>query len=89
MFSLKWSPEAWREYVNLQESDKKAIKKANALLKDIGRNGYNTTLGKPEMLKHDFSGFASVRIDKKNRIIFSVQNDTVVILQCGGHYGDK
>ena len=86
---LKWSPEAWSEYINLQEHDKNAVKKANALLKDLQRNGYNATFGKPEMLKHDFSGFASVRIDKKNRIIFSVENDTVVIIQCGGHYSDK
>ena len=89
MLSLKWSPEAWSEYIDLQEHDKNAVKKANALLKDIQRNGYNATLGKPEMLKHDFSGFASVRIDKKNRIIFSVHNDTVIVIQCGGHYTDK
>ena len=89
MFSLKWSPEAWAEYIDLQEHDKSAIKKANTLLKDIQRNGYNATLGKPEMLKHDFSGFASVRIDKKNRIIFSVQDYTIVVIQCGGHYTDK
>ena len=89
MFQLKWSPEAWAEYIYLQEQDKNAIKKANALLKDIQRNGFSPTLGKPEMLRHDFSGYASVRIDKKNRIIYSVQNDTVVIIQCGGHYNDK
>ena len=89
MFLLKWSPEAWSEYIYLQEHDKNAIKKTNALLKDLQRNGYNATLGKPEMLKNDFSGFASVRIDKKNRIIFSVENDTVVVIQCGGHYINK
>ena len=50
MFSLKWSPEAWSEYIDLQEHDKNAIKKANALLKDIQRNGYNASLGKfPKM----------------------------------------
>ena len=89
MFSLKWSPEAWGEYINLQEHDKSTVKKANVLLKDIQRNGYNTSLGKLEMLKHDFSGFASIRIDKKNRIIFTVQSDTVVVIQCGGYYTDK
>ena len=89
MFSLEWSPKAWTEYVELQENDRNTIIKANALLKDIQRNGYNATLGKVELLKHDFSGYASVRIDKKNRIIFSVQNDTVVVIQCGGHYTDK
>lgn len=88
MYSLKWTPEAWTEYIDLQTCDRKALKKANDLLKDIQRNGYNGNIGKPEMLKHDFSGYASVRIDKKNRIIFSIKNDTVVVIQCGGHYND-
>ncbi|MGN1381828.1 MAG: type II toxin-antitoxin system YoeB family toxin [Eubacterium sp.] len=44
--------------------------------------------GKVELLKGDFSGFASVRIDKKNRIIFSVDEFRITIIQCGGHYGD-
>jgi toxin YoeB len=89
MYPLKWSPEAWDEYIDMQGKDRIALKKANTLLKDIQRNGYNTSLGKPEMLKHEFSGYASVRIDKKNRIIFSVQDDTVVVIQCGNHYSDK
>ena len=37
------------------------------------------------MLKGDFSGFASVRIDKKNRIIFSADENKVNVIQCGRH----
>ena len=65
------------------------LKKVNKLLKDIMRNGYDCSYGKVEMLKGDFSGFASVRIDKKNRIIFSVDDNKVTVIQCGGHYDDK
>ncbi len=46
-------------------------------------------MGKVEMLKGDFNGFASVRIDKKNRIVFYVDDSTVTVIQCGGHYDDK
>ena len=53
------------------------------------RNGYECSYGKVEMLKGDFRGFASVRIDKKNRIIFSVDDNKVIVIQCGGHYDDK
>ena len=38
----------------LLQSDKKLLKKANTLLKDIERNGYSG-LGKPEPLKDDLS----------------------------------
>lgn len=69
--------------------EKAIIKKANKLLKDIMRNGYDCSYGKVEMLKGDFSGYASVRIDKKNRIIFSADDNKVTVIQCGGHYDDK
>ena len=51
----QWSELAWEDYLLLQ-SDKKLLKKANTLLKDIERNGYSG-LGKPEPLKDDLSGY--------------------------------
>lgn len=88
MRNLLWQSEAWKEYESLQ-AEKTVLKKANKLLKDIMRNGYQCSYGKVELLKGDFSGFASVRIDKKNRIIFSADDNKVTIIQCGGHYDDK
>jgi toxin YoeB len=44
------------------------------------RNGYQCSYGKVEMLKGDFSGYASVRIDKKNRIIFRADENTVTVI---------
>jgi len=88
MHSLSWSPDAWNEYVNMQRKELKLLKKINTIIKDIQRNGYHATIGKPEMLKHDFSGYASVRIDKKHRLIFTIEEETIVIVRCGGHYND-
>ena len=88
MRNLLWQSEAWKEYESLQ-TEKATLKKVNKLLKDIMRNGYKCSYGKAEMLKGDFSGFASIRIDKKNRIIFSADENKITIIQCGGHYYDK
>ena len=88
MRNLLWQSDAWKEYESLQ-TEKATLRKANQLLKDIMRNGYECSYGKVEMLKGDFSGFASVRIDKKNRIIFSVDDKKVTVIQCCGHYDDK
>ena len=88
MRNLLWQSDAWKEYENLQ-AEKAILKKTNKLLKDIMRNGYQCSYGKVEILKGDFSGYASVRIDKKNRIIFKADEDTVTVIQCGGHYDDK
>ena len=83
-----WSDEAWEDYVYWQTQDKKTLKKINRLLDDIDRNGYNCT-GKPKPLSDDLSGFWSVRIDEKNRIVFCIHDNMLEIAQCGSHYRDK
>lgn len=45
-----WHNEAWEEYIDWQNKDKKTLKKINSLLKDIDRNGYNC-IGKLEPLR--------------------------------------
>ena len=86
--NILWKEKAWLEYLYWQTQDKKTLRKINNLLKDIDRNGYNCT-GKPEPLRDELSGWWSVRIDEKNRLIFKIENEVVEIAQCGTHYGDK
>ena len=86
--SKLWQDEAWDDYVYWQSQDKRTIRKINKLLQDIERNGYKGT-GKPEPLKGDLSGFWSVGIDEKNRIVFRVEDGKIEIIQCGSHYRDK
>ena len=88
MRHILWQSDAWNEYEALQ-AEKATLKRTNKLLKDIMRNGYQCSYGKVEMLKGDFSGYASVRIDQKNRLIFSADDNTITVIQCGGHYDDK
>ena len=88
MRGLLWQADAWDEYMELQSSGKALLRKANKLIKDIQRNGYQCSYGKPELLKGELAGYASVRIDKKNRLVFQVSEDEVTIIECGGHYRD-
>ena len=83
-----WHDEAWEDYVFWQTQDKKTLKKINRLLTDIDRHGYDCT-GKPETLKGNLFGFWSVRIDKKNRLVFRIIDNIIEIVECGSHYGDK
>ncbi len=81
-----WSDGAWKEYIEWQAKDKKVLKRINLLLKDIDRNGYEC-IGNPEPLRGNLSGYWSVRIDSKNRIVFSIDEaGNLIILQCGSHY---
>jgi toxin YoeB len=83
-----WSDQAWADYVYWQTEDKKTLKRINLLLKDIDRNG-NDGIGRPELLKGDLSGWTSREIDEKNRLVYKIENEKIVILHCRTHYGDK
>lgn len=84
-----WLEEAWEEYISWQTKDKAILKKINRLLKDIDRYGYECS-GKPEPLKGDLSGYWSVHIDQKNRIVFRIDGEeNLEIIQYGTHCGDR
>jgi len=83
-----WKDQAWAQYLDWQTLDRKTLKKINSLLASVRRHGHQS-IGKVEKLKGDLSGFYSVRIDEKNRLVFYMRGDDVVIASCSGHYGDK
>ena len=82
-----WFDEAWEDYLYWQTQDKKTLKRANALLKDIER-GHFDGIGKPEPLKGALSGFWSRRIDDANRVVYRISGDILEVLSCRGHYDD-
>ena len=82
---ISWNNKAWEEYVKWQSEDKKVVKKINELIKDIERNG-NEGIGKPEPLKHEFSGFWSRRITDKHRFIYRITEEEIIIIACANHY---
>jgi toxin YoeB len=86
MSKLIFAENAWEEYVYWQTQDKKTLKRINSLLKDISRNAFEG-IGKPEALKNR-DGCWSRRIDEVNRVVYSVSDAAVEILQCKGHYDD-
>ena len=83
--TIQWDFEAWEEYLYWQTQDKKTLKRINQLIKDIKRNPFDG-IGKPEPLKENLSGFWSRRIDEEHRIVYAVEEDTVIIISCKGHY---
>lgn len=83
-----FSDEAWEDYCFWINEDKKILKKINDLLKDIERNLY-TGIGNPEPLKGNWSGWYSRQINKKDRLIYKIENDSILIANCKTHYGQK
>ena len=74
-----------RERATRQQNDKKILKRINMLIKDIKRNPFEG-IGDPEPLKYNWSGFWSRRITKEHRLVYAVENDSILIAQCRFHY---
>lgn len=66
------------------------ILKIEQILKELTEHPFEGT-GNPEPLKYNLAGYWSRRINKKDRIIYRVYEDRVLVLifSAIGHYGDK
>lgn len=82
---LLWEDRAWNDYLYWQTQDKKTLKKINALITDMKRSPFDG-IGKPEPLKHSFSGLWSRRIDDENRIVYYEKDEIIYVVACKGHY---
>lgn len=76
---------AWEDYLYWQVTDKKTLKRINALIQEAQRNPFTGT-GKPEPLKYEWSGYWSRRIDDVHRMVYKVEDGELVIAQLRYHY---
>lgn len=83
--TISWFDEAWQDYLYWQKTDKKTLRKINALIKEIQREPFSG-IGKPEPLKYNLSGYWSRRIDEKNRLVYGYEAGVLIILSCRYHY---
>jgi toxin YoeB len=82
---LVFAEHAWEDYLYWQRTDKKLLKRINTLIKDIQREPFDG-IGKPEPLKHALSGYWSRRINDEHRIVYKIDNESVLIAQLRYHY---
>lgn len=82
---LAWQTNAWEDYLYWQEQDKKVLQRINELIKDILRSPFKG-IGKPEPLKGDLSGFWSRRITDEHRLVYTIKDKRLHIIQCRFHY---
>jgi len=84
--SLVFEGNSWEAYEKLRERDKKLHKVLCRQLKELMRNNPSEGAGKPELLKHNFSGLWSRRLSQKDRVIYKFDDDYIYIFAIGGHY---
>ena len=92
MFQILFSQRAESDYNFITKNWSQAsVRKVIKLLAEIEQNPRVGT-GKPEQLKHyKDKEIWSRRIDEKNRLIYSIDNDEVLVILISmiGHYADK
>jgi toxin YoeB len=73
--------EAW------STTNSKVLSKIIRLIAETTRTP-RTGTGKPERLKHLDGEVWSRRITEKDRLVYDIQSDTIVIIACRFHYDD-
>ena len=73
-----------------KDGNQATIKKINAIISDLETTPF-LGVGKPEALKSNLLGFWSRRINLKDRMIYSVNENivTVTVVSAIDHYYDK
>jgi len=84
--NILFSERGWEDYLHWQSRDKRILKKVNLLLQDICRDDPFDGIGKPEPLKHAFSGYWSRRISDEHRLVYRIVDNVVEVAQARYHY---
>jgi len=73
-----------------KSGDKIVLRKIETLLNELTEHPLSGT-GQPEKLKHELESLYSRRINRKQRLIYGIQEVivTVLVISAHSHYGDK
>lgn len=90
-YTLEISSKARKELqVHYKSGNKTVIRRIEQIFLELSNTPYEG-IGNPEALKYHLAGYWSRRINKKDRIIYKVYEDKVLVLVVSaiGHNGDK
>ena len=82
---ISFERQGWIDYLYWQETDKAKLKRINQIIRDIQRDPFEG-IGKPEPLRHNLAGLWSRRIDDEHRLVYAVEGENIIIVQCRYHY---
>ena len=88
--TIQFTETGWEDLIFWAETDMKIVKKITRLINSIRKKPFDG-IGKPEALKHNYSGYWSRRIDQENRLVYKIIgtkgiDQYCVIIQCKFHY---
>jgi len=81
---IVFTPNGWESYSSWV-GDRKTLTRTNRLITEAARDPGAGT-GKPERLSGDLSGYWSRRIDQEHRLVYTVEDDQLIVVQARYHY---
>jgi toxin YoeB len=81
---IRFTKDGWDDYTAWVD-DRRTLKRINQLIKEAARDpGVGT--GKPERLSGELSGCWSRRIDQEHRLVYTLKDGDLVVVQARYHY---
>lgn len=81
-----FSKKAEKDYYKLLKSNPNNSKKIDNLITKIQKNDKSLN---PKSLQGNLKDCLSLKIDKKNRLVYQINREIITIIKCKGHYDDK
>lgn len=85
MRDLVFDPNGFEDLAWWIEKDRAKAIRIVKLIREVQREPF-TGIGKPEPLRHQVAGLWSRRIDSEHRLVYSVSETEIRVLQCRYHY---
>jgi len=82
---LRFTESAARDLEFWKETNPAVVARIRSLLDSIVARPF-AGIGKPESLKHDLAGYWSRRINREHRLVYRIENEEIVVIQCRFHY---
>lgn len=86
---IVFADRAWEDYQHWVANDRATLERLNALIAQCCRTPFKGT-GKPELLKGEWQGWWSRRINQADRLVYRVAgsgaDQRLEIAQCRFHY---
>lgn len=83
--TVVWDENAWKHYLWWQEQDRTVLRRINALIQEVQRDGSQEGIGKPERLGYGLHDDWFRRITQEHRLVYKVTDNTVRIAMCRYH----
>lgn len=78
---------SFSDFNEWQINNPKVFRKIAELIEEIRRDPFSGK-GNPEPLKHNLSGYWSRRITGEHKLVYTVNENEILIISCKYHYSD-